>query len=242
MALRIQLTVNVRAERNEAFQDSLRSLAERSREGAGLYWTTYETRFGALAQWHFMNEADQWADLSRRGNAVSYIRNQLGEAAARPILEELYRSIVSSKQRVKRIRPELSYLPEPLDGSRTMALLHLSRARLGWAGDVEDMIREVALAIPKVDDRERMITHQSTIGEVGVYSVARWGRDEADLDGQLGPDEILGRVHGSTIGTEIWRRGLSAMESAERWILVYRADLSNPRPRELSDGVEIVSP
>ena len=78
--------------------------------------------------------------------------------------------------------------------------------------------------------------------QVELEEVTRWGRDEAELDGQLTPIEILRRVYGAETGQEIWQRGMSGLESAERWILAYRADLSHPRRGELGIGDEIVSP
>ena len=53
MSLQIHLTVAVRPDRNDAFQKSVRKLIDSASQlDVGMYWSTYETRYGALSTWH----------------------------------------------------------------------------------------------------------------------------------------------------------------------------------------------
>ena len=125
-------------------------------------------------------------------------------------------------------RPDLSY--PPAEEGRIFPAMVVTRlvASPGRQEACEEVIRKVAEAIPKVDDKSRLITYQTLVGNLAEYHSLRPLEDLSELDDQRTPQDLLVQAFGPAEGGLIYRSGLDAMTSMQRSILAYRPDMSNP--------------
>lgn len=229
MPLTSILSVQVRPERSVQYQELVRNLAARAvDQGDAFHWTAHQTAFGELGTLHFVSEDPDFAGLAARGNTQELIHRVLGEDEGAKALTSMLECTISQQMNISLDRPELSYPPEQTDRIFPAAVVTQIRARPGGQEALEELIRKIAEAIPKIGDPSRIIAYQVMVGILAEYWTARPLEDLSELDDQLPPAELLNQAFGAAEGGLIYRTGLEAIEEVKRQIVVYRQDLSNP--------------
>jgi hypothetical protein len=219
----------VRPERFSAYEEAVRRLAERAiQRKEGFRWTAHQTAFGELGTVHFVSEDSDWTGIGTRGLPEQMVRRVMGEEKGQALLEELNGCILGGRSVISTDRPDLSCPPEEIERTRPAAAVTTLRVRPGGQEAFEELMRKIAEAVPKVDDPGRLITYQPLVGNLRTFWVVRPLQDLAELDDQLQPEELLTKAFGAAEGGLIFRSGLEALEDAERQIVLYREDLSNP--------------
>jgi len=228
MSLLEVLHHSVRPGQLDTYEEKIRQLSERA--GArkdSFHWNTFQTAIGDLGNFHYSSAAEGWAALQKRGNAQQLVERLMGEKEGRRWLAETAACLVSATQTVSMDRPELSYA-EGATLRPPFALVTVVRTRPGEQEAFEEFIRKIAEAIPKVDDRWRLVTRQIVIGNLREYRTVRPLQDLAQLDSLPQPEALLGQAFGAAEGGLIYRNGMAAIEHVERRILALRKELSNP--------------
>jgi len=229
MPLTSILSVQVRPERFMQYQELVRNLAARAVDQRdAFHWTAHQTAFGELGTLHFVSEDPDFAGLAARGNTQELIHRVLGEDEGAKALTSMLGCTISQQMNVSLDRPELSYPPEQTDRVFPAAVVTQIRARPGGQEALEELIRKIAEAIPKIGDPSRIIAYQVMVGILAEYWTARPLEDLGELDEQLPPAELLNQAFGAAEGGLIYRTGLEAIEEVKRQIVVYRQDLSHP--------------
>ena len=229
MPLTSILSVQVRPDRFAQYDEMVRDLAARAVDQRdAFYWTTHQTAFGELGTLHFVSEDADFAGIAARGTTQELIHRVLGEDEGAKALASMLECTVSQQMTISLDRPELSYPPEQTDRIFPAAVVTQIRARPGGQEALEELIRKISEAIPKVGDPSRIVSYQVTVGTLAEYWTARPLEDLSELDEQLPPAELLNQAFGVAEGGLIYRTGLEAIEEVKRQIVVYRQDLSNP--------------
>ncbi|HBZ68279.1 MAG TPA: hypothetical protein DEP35_00365 [Deltaproteobacteria bacterium] len=127
---------------------------------------------------------------------------------------------------VSRNRPDLSYAPHVAPVPPALTLVTLLRARPWSLPACEELIGKVAEAIPKADDPSHLLAYQTVIGDLRTYWTVRPIQRIEALDRVLPPQELLVRAFGAEEGDRIYRKGIDALQHAERQMTVLRPDLS----------------
>jgi hypothetical protein len=229
MPLTSILSVQVRPDRFAQYEELVRNLAARAVEKKdAFHWTAHQTAYGELGTLHFVSEDPNFAGIAARGNVQELVHRVLGEDKGAKALASMLECTISQQVTISLDRPELSYPTER--GARIFpaAVVTQIRARPGGQEALEELIRKIAEAIPKVGDSTRMMAYQVMVGMLAEYWTARPLEDLSELDSQLPPAELLDRAFGAAEGGLIYRTGLEAIEEVKRQIVVYRQDLSNP--------------
>ncbi len=229
MPLMNVLSVQTRPDRWKIYEELVQRLAEaavaRKEED---HWTAHQTAFGNLNTIHFASLGNDFAEISSRGTVLEMIERVLGSAEAEKFMTETGNCVVSQESTISVDRPELSYPPAEEGRTFPAAVLTVLEASPGKQEACEEVIRKVAEAIPKVDDRARLMTFQTVVGNLSEYWTVRPLTDLSELDDQRTPQELLIQAFGPAEGGLIYRSGLDAMTRLQRSILVYRPDMSNP--------------
>jgi hypothetical protein len=229
MALISVLTEAVRPERIGGFEEVVRKLAEKAVERReALHWGAHQTAFGDLGTIYFVRRVQDWAELAEGGTGDEMIRRVLGDKEGQRALEQIRECLLSATQTVAVDRLDLSYSPEPAGRPAAYNVVTMVRARPGGQEAFEEFLRKISEAIPKLDDPGRTLVLQNVVGDLREYRVIRPLQDLRELDGQLQPADLLQKAFGAAEGGLLFRTGLEAIEHAERRIVAYRADLSNP--------------
>ena len=229
MPLTSILSVQVRPERFVQYQELVRNLAARAVDQRdAFHWTAHQTAFGELGTLHFVSEDPDFAGLAARGNTQELIHRVLGEDEGAKALTSMLECTISQQMNISLDRPELSYPPEQTDRIFPAAVVTQIRARPGGQEALEELIRKIAEAIPKIGDPSRIIAYQVMVGILAEYWTVRPLEDLSELDEQLPPAELLNQAFGAAEGGLIYRTGLEAIEEVKRQIVVYRQDLSHP--------------
>jgi hypothetical protein len=230
MPLITVLSVQTRADRRQRYEELVQKLAEAavSRKEKS-HWTAYQTAFGRLDTIHFASTGADFAEISSRGTVVEMLQRVLGSSEAEKFMTEIGDCVVSEENSISVDRPELSYPPAEEVSTFPAAVLTVIEASPGKQEACEEVIRKIAEAIPKLDDKARLITYQTVVGNLTQYWTVRPIEELAELDGQRTPQELLIQAFGPAEGGLIYRSGLDAMTRLERNILVYRPDMSNPQ-------------
>jgi hypothetical protein len=229
MPLTNVLSIQIRPERTQRYEEMLRGLAEKAvqKQDPGHY-TTHQTAIGELGQVHFVSQDDDWQGLGARGTPEGVVMRVLGEKEGRRWQQEGFECAQSARQEVSIDRPDLSYPPEETRALHPAAVITLLRVRPGRQDACEELIRKVAEAISKVGDPARIITYQTLLGNLAQYWTVRPIQGLHDLDQQTPPPELLNQAFGPAEGGLIYRSGIDAIEEARREVVIYRPDLSNP--------------
>jgi hypothetical protein len=212
------------------FQEALITLCTRAVETQeAWHWTAHETRFGDASLIHFVYQAPDFAAVEQLGTVAELWQRVLGEERGLATFQQANECIEKMEHTISRERPDLSYPPDSSDVTEyPLAVLTTARARPGHAESCEELIRKLAEAIPKLDDAARIVTYQVMFGDLMSYWTVRPLRSLADLDAQLQAPDLLSQAFGPAEGGLIWRSGQEAIDTAERHLLAYREDLSNP--------------
>jgi hypothetical protein len=229
MPLLSVLSVDIKPDRIFDYQEIAAELAGHARDQSEpFHWTAHEVVYGGASTLHFGNRIDNFGGLAERGLPIEMVIRVLGEARGSEAMRELGAATQSTRTSISVDRPELSYPTEAEARTAPAAAVTLVQARAGQLEACEELIRKIAEAIPKVGDPARMTTFQTVIGDLSRYWTLRPLDDIAALDSHLPPSELLDQAFGAAEGGLIYRAGLEAIEHAERNIVVYREDLSNP--------------
>ena len=229
MPLTSILSVQVRPDRFAQYQELVRNLAAHAVEQRDeFHWTAHQTAYGDLGALHFVSEDPDFAGIAARGNTQELILRVLGENEGAKALDNMLECTISQQVTISVDRPELSYPPEQTDRIFPAAVVTQIRARPGRQEALEELIRKISEAIPKVGDPSRIVSYQVMVGMLSAYWTVRSLEDLSELDDQLQPAELLDQAFGAAEGGLIYRTGLEAIEEVRRQIVVYRQDLSNP--------------
>jgi len=229
MPLTSILSVQVRPDRFAQYQELVRNLAASAIEQRDAFrWTAHQTAVGELGTLYFVSEEPDFAGLAARGSSQELIHRVLGEDEGANALASMLECTISQQMTISLDRPELSYPPEQTDRIFPSAVVTQIRARPGGQEALEELLRKIAEAIPKIGDPSRIIAYQVMVGMLAEYWTVRPLEDLSELDEQLPPAELLNQAFGAAEGGLIFRTGLEAIEEVKRQIVVYRQDLSNP--------------
>lgn len=229
MPLTSVLSVQVRPDRFAQYQELVRDLATGAAEQKDDFrWTAHQTAYGELGSLHFVSVDPDFAGIAARGNTQELIHRVHGEEEGARAMASMLECTISQQSTISLDRPELSYPPEQADRIFPAAVVTQIRARPGGQEALEELIRKIAEAIPKVGDPSRMVSYQVMVGALSGYWTVRPLEDLSELDDQLPPAGLLDQAFGAAEGGLIYRTGLEAIEEVTRQIVVYRQDLSNP--------------
>jgi hypothetical protein len=229
MPLMNVLSVQTRPDRWQRYEELVQELAEaavaRKEEN---HWTAHQIAVGELGTIHFASSSSNFEEIAARGTVAEMVQRVLGTAEAEKFWSEAGNCIIAQQSSLSVDRPELSY--PPAEGGQTFpgAVLTVIEASPGKQEACEELIRKVAEAIPKLDDRARMLTFQTVVGNLTEYWTVRPVTDLSELDDQRTPQDLLIQAFGPAEGGLIYRSGLDAMTRLQRSILTYRPDMSNP--------------
>jgi hypothetical protein len=229
MPLMNVLSVQTRPDRWQHYEELVQRLAEaavaRKEEN---HWTAHQTAIGEIGAIHFASSNGDFAEIAARGTVAEMVERVLGSAEAEKFRAEVSDCLITQQSSISVDRPELSYPPTEEGRTFPAAVLTVLEARPGKQEACEEVIRKVAEAIPKVDDKARLMTFQTVVGNLSEYWTVRPLTDLSELDDQRTPQELLIQAFGPAEGGLIYRSGLDAMTRLQRSILVYRPDMSNP--------------
>jgi hypothetical protein len=227
MSLTSVVSVQIRPDRAGDYEAGLRGLAGRAAAKQDTArWTAHQVAVGAVGTMHFVSRHGSWAEMARDFPADTVVRRILGDREAERFFEETGACIVSRRHVIAVDRPDLSY-PRAAAGPMPMAVVTVARARPGGQEILEDLIRRIAEAIPKLDDPGRIVTFQSVVGDLRDYWTVRSLAGLGDLDGQRLPPELLCQAFGAAEGGRIYQAGLEAIESVQRELVLHRPELSH---------------
>ena len=230
MTLTTVLSVSLIPAKARIYEDGVRRLAERAREQRDAFqWRTYQVVAGQQGVFHFVSQAQDFAELAKRDvTPQALVLRLLGEKEGAKLGEELAGCSAASRYTIARERPDLSYPPDSRTEVLPMSVVTVLRTRPGHHDAAEELLRKIAEAIPKVDDPARLVVYQTLIGDLRTLWTVRPIHSLADLDRQLPPAELLTKAFGAAEGGLISRSGTEALETVQRSINLLRLDLSNP--------------
>ncbi len=229
MPLESVLSVQIKPDRVQEYQALVAELATSAREqGDPFRWTAHEVAYGGEARIHFSSSVENFGELGKRGIPPEMVLRVFGEERGTQVMQGFGNCTQVSSSSVSIDRPDLSYPPDDSSITTPVSVVTSVRARAGQLEACEELIRKVAEAIPKAGDSARLNTFQTVLGDLSHFWTVRPLADLAALDDQLPLPELLNQAFGAAEGGLIYRTGLEAVEIAERRILIYREDLSNP--------------
>lgn len=227
MALLNVLSVRVRPERSQLYEESVRRIAQRAAERReGGHWQAQEVAFGSIGTLYFVQEHADWAALGEQDPPPAYMARLFGEREGTKLYHEMAECLADLRYTVSQDRPDLSYAPQGRTAPPALTLVTFLRARPGSIPACEELIGKVAEAIPKADDPSRLFAYQTVIGDLRTYWTVRPIQRVEELDQVLPPQELLIRAFGASEGDRIYRKGIDALQRAERQMTVLRPDLS----------------
>ena len=230
MALLSVLAQSIRPEKLGEFEEGVRRLAKRAVErGESWRWTAHQAAVGELGSIDFVSQAESWSELAARGTVEELAARLLGEKEGQRLIAETRACLQAARQTISVDRPDLGYPPEATGATPPFHVVTQIRVRSGGQEALEELLRKLAEAIPKVADPGRTLVLQTLVGDLRSYAVVRPLHSLGDLDAQASPQDLLLKAFGPAEGGLLFRTGLDAIESVERRIVAYRADLSNPR-------------
>jgi hypothetical protein len=230
MALQIVNSIGLRPDGLVQFRECVTELATAAGQKDETWtWTAHQTLFGTSTNIHFASVAGDFAELHERGTVEELWLRVLGHKDGARSMQRANECIQTAEQTVSVDRPDLSY-EEGLDPAKVYpcAVVTLVRARPAHADSVEELIRKVAEAVPKIDDPTRIMTFQTVMGELNTYWTIRPMQQLGELDAQLTVPELLVRAFGASEGGLIWRSGMDGIEAGRREIVRAVPELSNP--------------
>jgi hypothetical protein len=229
MPLTSVLSVQVRPDRFAQYEEQIRDLAANAvKKQDAFRWTAHQTAYGQLGSLHFVCEDTDYAAIAARGDTRELILRVLGDERGAKAMAKLLECTLSQEATISVDRPELSYPPEQADRIFAAGVVTQIRVRPGGQDALEELMRKIAEAIPKIGDSARMVSYQVLVGMMGSYWTVRPLEDLSELDDQLPPAELLDQAFGAAEGGLIYRTGLEAIQEVRRQIVMYRQDLSNP--------------
>jgi hypothetical protein len=230
MSLIMVNTVTLRLDHGQEFEELVGELAKKARDKREKWrWTAHAVLFGESRNLHFVHESEDYAALEKLGTVRDLWLRVLGDKRGMEAFQQANACIEDVQHTISIDRPELSYPPDTEDRTAApYAVVTLANPRPGHAEAVEELIRKMAEAIPKIGDPARMTAYQVLFGDLGRLWTVRPLTKLADLDRQRPTPDLLTQAFGASEGGLIWRAGMEAMQSARREIVAYRDELSHP--------------
>jgi hypothetical protein len=230
MALNTVLSVEVQPGAILRYTAEIQQLAAAARKSREKFtWGAYGTLFGERMQFHFVSSAETFAALEARGSVADLVGRVLGATEASRFLSEVGACVATQRTTVSVDRPDLSYQRGELQpGDARAASVTRIRIRPGAREALEELLRKLAEAIPKLDDPAQLIVRQVLVGNSAEYLAIRPLRQLADLDAQRTPDQLLTEAFGVGEGGLVFRNGADAIQEIERELVSIREELSNP--------------
>lgn len=230
MSLVNVLSIQVRPGANRRYEEVVAQLAKKAvGKKERFRWTTHQTILGESAAYHFVSRAEDFAGLQARGTPLELFERVLGAQDAAKFQDQSGELAVGTQNVLALERPDLSYPPDDRNpAARPFAMVTVIRARSGRQEAIEELLRKIAEAIPKVDDAARIVSHQTLIGDLRTLWTVRPLASMADLDAQRQPSQLLDAAFGAAEGGLFWRAAMESIETVHRSITAYRPDLSNP--------------
>jgi hypothetical protein len=224
------LSVQLRPDAIRRYEENIQRLAQAAtKKKEQFHWTTHVVAFGEHPAIAFGSTAETFAALGSRGTVPELVERCLGAKEALSFMDEVGECVVAQRNTLSIDRPDLSYADAEFSPkTHPMAVVTEIRVRPGGREALEELLRKLAEAIPKVDDPTRIMTHQAAVGNLAEYWTVRPVREMRELDAQRGPDALLQGAFGASEGGLIFRNGVEAIEHIERSIVMYRPELSNP--------------
>ncbi len=155
------------------------------------------------------------------------VRRVFGESEGNALLDELAEAVTQQNFSVLSPREDLSNVTLPLESPPPLMHHTQLRVRPGGQEAIEELLRKVLEASAKLDDKRKILTTQTVIGDISEYGAARAIWDPAELDSQLPPPALLVEAFGEKEGREILEAASGHLESIVTLLSVYRPDLSN---------------
>ena len=227
MALLNVLSVRMRPECSRRYEQSVRRIAQRAaaRKERG-HWQAQEVAFGSIGTLYFVQEHRDWAALGEQDPPPAYLARLFGEREGTKLYHEMAECLADLRYTVSTDRLDLSYAPPEPAVPPALTLVTLLRARPWSLPACEELIGKVAEAIPKAGDPSHLLAYQTVIGDLRTYWTVRPIERIEELDRVLPPRELLVRAFGPEEGDRIYRKGIDALQHAERQMTVLRPDLS----------------
>lgn len=214
-------------ERQAEYEEKVSKLAERARKAPdALHWQGYDVAMGRLGEFYYVSRVADFAALDRQGTSRELVLRLLGEKEGARWLQEVSACLAHGEQTISIDRPELSFARGPQ--AMPMAMVTAIRVCPDGREAFEEFARKLAEAIPKIDDPSSLTTLQTLIGDLREYRLVRPIARIADLGKVMQAADLLTQAFGAAEGGLFFRTGTSAIEHAERRIVVLRADLSHP--------------
>ena len=223
----------VRLDSLSNFEEIVANLSETAREsGYERPWTAYQVIHGPVGTISFVTMHEDFKSLGAQTGPDQLFRDVLGESEGREAFTAANGCLSEIESLVAIDRPELSYTDGAIPQPAPVLRLTIVRATSGGQEALEELMRKVAEAIPKVDDPARFQAFQTLAGDGMQYAIATPLRELADLDAQLQAPELLNQAFGVAEGGLIFRSGREAIRELQTSISVLREDLSNPVQRD----------
>ena len=227
MALVTVLSAYTRPGRSAAYEANVRRIAQRAADRKErLHWQAQQVAFGSIGTLYFVQEHADWATLGEQDPPPVYLARLFGEREGAKLYHEMAECLAELRYTVSQERPDLSYTPHGPVTSPALTLVTFLRARPGGLPACEELIGKVAEAIPKADDPSHLFAYQTVIGDLRTYWTVRPIQRVEELDQVLPPKELLVRAFGVDDGDRLYRKGIDALQRAERQMTVLRPDLS----------------
>ena len=227
MALVTVLSAYTRPGRSAAYEANVRRIAQRAADRKErLHWQAQQVAFGSIGTLYFVQEHADWATLGEQDPPPAYLARLFGEREGTELYHEMAECLAELRYTVSQERPDLSYTPHGPVTSPALTLVTFLRARPGGLPACEELIGKVAEAIPKADDPSHLFAYQTVIGDLRTYWTVRPIQRVEELDQVLPPQELLVRAYGADEGERLYRKGIDALQRAERQMTVLRPDLS----------------
>jgi quinol monooxygenase YgiN len=230
MSLVNVLSIQVRPGANRRYEELVAELAKKAVAAKeGFHWDAHQTVMGEAAGYHFVSRSETFAGFATRGSTPELIERVLGAKQAAQFREQAEEISTASRNTISLERADLSYPPESRNAAALpFAMVTIVRGRPGHQEAIEELLRKLSEAIPKVDDAARLVSYQTIIGDLRTLWTVRPMATLGDLDAQRTPAGLLTDAFGAAEGGLFWRNAMEGIEEAHRSITVYRPDISNP--------------
>jgi len=220
------VTVSVRPDRLDAYEDIVRRVVDRAaRIDDRARWHVQQVTFGEAGRLHFVQELSDWAELGRLERTDEVVLRMFGEDEGRPLLASLRACLLGSRRTVSRERPDLGTSAGDTVLPSAMSLVTILRVHPGGGPACETLIQRTAEAIGRVGDPTHLQVYETLIGDGRSYWTVRPIEEISELGEVLPPRDLLLKAFGDE-GLRIYRTGLEAVEHVDRQLTVLRPDLS----------------
>ena len=228
MPLIALLRSSVHPQAIQRYERAAQRLAARARDDADTFrWSARQVNGLEGRQYGYIAPAASFAELAGREEIDAMVRRVFGESAGNALLDELAEAVTQQNFSVLSPREDLSNVTLPLESPPPLMHHTQLRVRPGGQEAIEELIRKVLEASAKLDDKRKILTTLTVIGDVGEYGVVRAIWDPAELDSQLPPPALLVEAFGEKEGRKILEAASGHLESIVTLLSVYRPDLSN---------------